>query len=59
MIYLNLGFIVLSTYFAATADSRLGIVVNSVAVAVNVLAVVLYLYTEELTGYCFGVIIHT
>ena len=44
MIYVNLGCIVVSTYLATTSDSRLGIVVNSVAVAVNVLAVALYLY---------------
>ena len=44
MIYLNLGFIVLSTYLAATATDRLGIVLNSVAVALNVMAVVVQLF---------------
>jgi hypothetical protein len=43
MIYVNLGFIVLSTYLAATATDRLGIVLNSVAVALNVMAVILQL----------------
>ena len=43
MIYVNLGFIVLSTYLAATAPTRLGIVLNSVAVALNVMAVAMQL----------------
>ena len=43
MIYINLAFVVLSTYLAATAESRLGIVINSVAVAMNVLVVAMHL----------------
>ena len=43
MIYFNLGFLVLSTYLAATSESRAGIVVNTVAVLLNLLAVVLHL----------------
>lgn len=43
MIYANLGFVVLNTYLAATAQSRFGIVINVVAVVVNALAVILQL----------------
>ena len=43
MIYLNLFFVVVSTYLAATADSRFGIVLNTVAVMLNLLAVVMHL----------------
>lgn len=43
MVYFNLGFIVLSTYLAATTESRTGIVLNSVAAALNVMAVALHL----------------
>ena len=44
MIYLNLGCIVSCTYFAATSDSmfaigRFAIAIHSVAVALNILAV--------------------
>jgi hypothetical protein len=43
MIYFNLAFIVLNTYFAATSESRAGIVVNTVAACLNLLAVALHL----------------
>ncbi len=43
MIFFNLSFIVLSTYLAATAETRLGLAINSAAVALNVLAVALHL----------------
>jgi hypothetical protein len=43
MIYINLGFVVVSTYLAATAESRFGIVINTVAVMLNLLAVVIHL----------------
>ena len=43
MIYINLACIVVSTYLAATAETRFGIVINTAAVAVNVLIVALHL----------------
>jgi hypothetical protein len=43
MIYINIGFLVLSTYLAATAESRLSIVINTAAVVLNLAAVVLHL----------------
>ena len=43
MVYINLGFVVLSTYLAATTESRAGIVMNSVVAALNVMAVALHL----------------
>jgi hypothetical protein len=43
MIYVSLAFVVLSTYLAATAESRLGIVINTAAVMLNLLAVVLHI----------------
>jgi hypothetical protein len=43
MIYFNLAFIVLNTYLAATTESRAGIVVNTAAVVLNLLAVALHL----------------
>jgi hypothetical protein len=43
MIYINLAFVVTSTYLAATAESRFGIVLNTVAVMLNLLAVVMHL----------------
>jgi len=43
MIYINLGFVVLSTYLAAIAESRTGIVLNSVAATINVVAVAFHL----------------
>lgn len=43
MIYINLTFIVVSTYLATTSESRLGLAINSAAVALNVLAVALHL----------------
>lgn len=47
MIYINLGFIVLSTYLAATAENRFTIVMNSMAAALNVAAVVLHLRLNQ------------
>ena len=43
MIYLSLFFVVTSTYLAATAESRAGIMVNTVAACLNLLAVALHL----------------
>jgi hypothetical protein len=43
MIYFNLAFIVTSSYLAATAESRAGIVINTVAVVLNLVAVVMHL----------------
>ena len=43
MIYVSLFFVVVSTYLAATAESRAGIVVNTVAACLNLLAVVVHL----------------
>jgi hypothetical protein len=43
MIYVSLAFVVLSTYLAATAESRIGIVINTAAVMLNLLAVVLHI----------------
>jgi hypothetical protein len=43
MIYLNLAFVVVNTWLAAKSESRAGIVVNTVAVVLNLLAVALYL----------------
>jgi hypothetical protein len=43
LIYINLACVVVSTYFAATAEDRFGIMINTVAVVVNVLIVALHL----------------
>ena len=43
MIYFNIGFLVLSTYLAAKSESRVGIVINTAAVVLNLVAVVLHL----------------
>jgi hypothetical protein len=43
LIYFNLAFIVLNTYLAATTESRAGIVANTVAACLNLLAVVVHL----------------
>jgi steroid 5-alpha reductase family enzyme len=43
MIYVSLFFVVVSTYLAATAESRADIVINTMAVMLNLLAVVLHL----------------
>ncbi len=43
MIYINLAFVVVSTYLAATAESRAGIMVNTAAVVLNLVAVVMHL----------------
>ena len=43
MVYVSLFFLVLSTYLAATAESRIGVAINTAAVMLNLLAVVLHL----------------
>ena len=43
MIYLSLFFLVVSTYLAATAESRMGIMINTAAVVLNLVAVVMHL----------------
>jgi hypothetical protein len=43
MIYFSLFFVVVSTYLAATAESRAGIMVNTAAVVLNLVAVVMHL----------------
>jgi ABC-type uncharacterized transport system permease subunit len=43
MIYINLTFVVLNTYLAATSESRLSIAVNTAAAVLNLVAVVLHL----------------
>jgi hypothetical protein len=43
MVYVSLAFVVLSTYLASTAESRIGIVINTAAVMLNLLAVVLHI----------------
>jgi hypothetical protein len=43
MIYINLAFVVINTYIAATAENRFAIVINAVGAALNLLVVVLHL----------------
>jgi hypothetical protein len=50
MIFINLAFVILSTYLAATSESRLLIALNSAAVGLNVMAVVMHLLINGPTG---------
>jgi hypothetical protein len=43
LIYINLAFVVINTWGAAKSESRAGIVINTVAGLLNLLAVALHL----------------